>query len=97
MASALRDRYQAEMDKLQHPERLWIEVFKVIAPRQQVYRRDGSLGAGQGREQARAPGRVLYNLCGTLRVAGILLNAYLPTTPQNEWIGGAGRFGYGDG
>ena len=47
MACALRDRYQAEMDKLQLQNATGRGV-QGHRPGQQVYRRDGPLGAGQG-------------------------------------------------
>ena len=79
MACALRDRYQAEMDKLQLQNGL-DEVFKVIDRANKYIDETAPWALAKDEANKQRLESVLYHLCEALRVCGILLNAYLPTT-----------------
>ena len=79
MACALRDRYQAEMDKLQLQNGL-DEVFKVIDRANKYIDETAPWALAKDEANKERLESVLYHLCEALRVAGILLNAYLPST-----------------
>ena len=79
MASSLRDRYEAQMEKFQMQNAL-DETFKVISRANKYI--DGTAPWVLARDEARRPrlARVMYNLLETLRICGTLLTPFIPNT-----------------
>ncbi len=78
MVNELTGKVTADMDKLTIPQAL-VEIFAVIQ-RANKYIDETAPWAGQDEANKARLESVLYHLCEALRVAGILLNAYLPST-----------------
>ena len=79
MACALRDRYQAEMDKLQLQNGL-DEVFKVIDRANKYIDETAPWALGKDENKRERLAAVLYNLLETIRVCGGLLKPFMPDT-----------------
>ncbi|MCI2055737.1 MAG: methionine--tRNA ligase [Oscillibacter sp.] len=79
MASALRDKYEAQMEKYQMQNAL-SEVFNVIARANKYI--DETAPWVLAKDEATKPrlARVLYNLAETLRICGTLLLPFIPDT-----------------
>ena len=77
MASGLRDRYEAQMEKYAFQSAL-AEVFAVIARANKYI--DGTAPWVLARDEEKTPrlARVLYNLLETLRICGVLLLPFIP-------------------
>ena len=79
MACALRDRYQAEMDKLQLQNGL-DEVFKVIDRANKYIDETAPWTLGKDESKRVRLATVLYNLLETIRVCTMLLMPVMPDT-----------------
>ena len=79
MASTLRDRYEAEMEHFQFQNALE-QVFKTIQRANKYIDETAPWALAKDEANKARLESVLYHLCEALRVCGILLNAYLPTT-----------------
>ena len=79
MAAALRDRYEAQMEKYQMQNAL-SEVFNVISRANKYI--DETAPWVLAKDAATLPrlARVLYNLAETLRICGTLLTPFMPDT-----------------
>ena len=78
-ASALRGKYEAEMEKFQFQNGLEA-IFKVIQRANKYIDETAPWALAKDEANKERLESVLYHLCEALRVAGILLNAYLPST-----------------
>ena len=79
MACALRDRYQAEMDKLQLQNGL-DEVFKVIDRANKYIDETAPWALGKDENKRERLAAVLYNLLETIRICTTLLLPVMPDT-----------------
>ena len=79
MLSGLRDRYEAQMEKFQFQNGLE-EIFKCIQRANKYIDETAPWALAKDEANKARLESVLYHLCEALRVAGILLNAYLPST-----------------
>ena len=79
MACALRDRYQAEMDKLQLQNGL-DEVFKVIDRANKYIDETAPWALGKDESKRERLAAVLYNLLETIRICTTLLLPVMPDT-----------------
>ena len=79
MACALRDRYQAEMDKLQLQNGL-DEVFKVIDRANKYIDETAPWALGKDESKRERLTAVLYNLLETIRICTTLLLPVMPDT-----------------
>ena len=90
MASTLRDRYEAQMDKFAFQNGLG-EIFKVIARANKYI--DENAPWVLAKDEAKKPrlARVLYNLLETIRICGGLLTPFMPDTAAEiqKRLGGA--------
>ena len=77
MACALRDRYQAEMDKLQLQNGL-DEVFKVIDRANKYIDETAPWALGKDESKRARLASVLYNLLETIRICTTLLQPVMP-------------------
>ena len=79
MINELTGKVTADMDKLTIPQAL-VEIFAVIQRANKYI--DETAPWALAKDEANKPRleSVLYHLCEALRVSGILLNAYLPST-----------------
>ncbi|MBQ7523878.1 MAG: methionine--tRNA ligase [Oscillospiraceae bacterium] len=79
LASGLRDRYEAQMEKYQFQNAL-AEVMKVISRANKYI--DETTPWLLAKDEAKLPrlARVMYNLLATIRICGILLTPMMPTT-----------------
>jgi methionyl-tRNA synthetase len=77
MACALRDRYQAEMDKLQLQNGL-DEVFKVIDRANKYIDETAPWALGKDESKRDRLASVLYNLLETIRICTTLLQPVMP-------------------
>lgn len=79
MASALRDRYEVQMEKFQMQNGL-DETFKVISRANKYI--DETAPWVLAKEEAKKPrlARVMYNLLETLRICGIMLSPVIPAS-----------------
>ena len=90
LASGLRDRYEAEMEKFQFQNGIG-EVFKVISRANKYI--DETAPWILAKDEAKKPrlARVMYNLLETIRICGALLRPVMPDTADRimERLGGA--------
>ena len=77
--SALRGKYEAEMEKFQFQNALEL-IFKCIQRANKYIDETAPWALAKDEANRERLESVLYHLCEALRVAGILLNAYLPST-----------------
>ena len=77
--SALRGKYEAEMEKFQFQNALEL-IFKCIQRANKYIDETAPWALAKDEANKQRLESVLYHLCEALRVCGILLNAYLPTT-----------------
>ena len=77
--SALRGKYEAEMEKFQFQNALEL-IFKCIQRANKYIDETAPWALAKDEANRARLESVLYHLCEALRVAGILLNAYLPST-----------------
>ena len=90
MASSLRDRYTAEMEKYAFQNAL-SEVFKVISRANKYIDENAPWVLAKSEEQKPRLARVLYNLLETIRICGGLLQPFMPDTAAEiaRRLGGA--------
>ena len=90
LASGLRDRYEAEMERYQFQNGI-AEVFKVISRANKYI--DETAPWILAKDEANRPrlGRVMYNLLETIRICGGLLRPVMPDTAEKIMarLGGA--------
>ena len=79
MVSALTAKVTADMDDLTIPQAL-MEIFAVIQRANKYIDETAPWALAKDEANKQRLESVLYHLCEALRVCGILLNAYLPTT-----------------
>ena len=91
MACALRDRYQAEMDKLQLQNGL-DEVFKVIERANKYIDETAPWALGKDESKRDRLAAVLYNLLETVRICTTLLLPVMPDTCEKIFA----KLGAGD-
>ena len=84
MACALRDRYQAEMDKLQLQNGL-DEVFKVIDRANKYIDETAPWALGKDENKRERLAAVLYNLLEVIRITTTLLSCFMPTSMPKAW------------
>ena len=77
--SALRGKYETEMEKFQFQNALEL-IFKCIQRANKYIDETAPWALAKDEANKARLESVLYHLCEALRVAGILLNAYLPST-----------------
>ena len=77
--SALRGKYEAEMEKFQFQNALEL-IFKCIQRANKYIDETAPWALAKDEANRERLESVLYHLCEALRVCGILLNAYLPST-----------------
>ena len=77
--SALRGKYEAEMEKFQFQNALEL-IFKCIQRANKYIDENKPWALAKDEANKERLESVLYHLCEALRVCGILLNAYLPST-----------------
>ena len=90
MASGLRDKYQAEMDKYAFQNAL-AEVFKVISRANKYIDENAPWVLAKSEENKPRLARVLYNLLETVRICAGLLTPFMPDTAAEiaNRLGGA--------
>ena len=90
MASSLRDKYEAEMEKYAFQNAL-SEVFKVISRANKYIDENAPWVLAKSEEQKPRLARVLYNLLETVRICGGLLTPFMPDTAAeiSRRLGGA--------
>ncbi len=82
MASSLRDKYEAAMEKYQFQDAL-SEIFKVIDRANKYIDENAPWALAKDMEANGARlGRVLYNLLETLRICTVLLSPFMPDTAE---------------
>ena len=93
MASGLRDKYEAEMERYQFQNAL-AEVFKVISRANKYI--DENAPWILAKDEAKKPrlARVMYNLLETIRICGALLTPVMPETAE-KIMGRIGATEYG--
>ena len=93
MASGLRDKYEAEMERYQFQNAL-AEVFKVISRANKYI--DENAPWILAKDEAKKPrlARVMYNLLETIRICGALLTPVMPGTAE-KIMGRIGATEYG--
>ena len=79
MASSLRGKYEAEMEKYAFQNAL-AEVFKVISRANKYIDENAPWVLAKSEENKRRLARVLYNLLETVRICGGLLTPFMPDT-----------------
>ena len=79
MINELTGKVTADMDKLTIPQAL-VEIFAVIQRANKYIDETAPWALAKDEANKARLESVLYHLCEALRVCGILLNAYLPTT-----------------
>ncbi len=86
MASSLRDKYEAAMEKYQFQDAL-AEVFKVIDRANKYIDENAPWALAKDMEQ-NGPrlGRVLYNLLETVRICAVLLTPFMPDTADAIFV-----------
>lgn len=84
MASGLRDRYEAQMEKYAFQNAL-IETFKVISRANKYI--DETAPWVLAKDEANKPrlARVMYNLLESIRIASILLTPFIPDSCKKIW------------
>ena len=101
MASSLRGKYEAEMEKYAFQNAL-AEVFKVISRANKYIDENAPWVLAKSEENKPRLARVLYNLLETVRICGGLLTPFMPDTAAeiSRRLGGAamdweslGKFG----
>ena len=91
MVNELTAKVTADMDSLTIPQAL-MEIFAVIQRANKYIDETAPWALAKDEANKARLESVLYHLCEALRVCGILLNAYLPTTaPQDDGTAGSGR------
>jgi methionyl-tRNA synthetase len=90
MASTLRDKYQAEMDKYAFQNAL-AEVFKVISRANKYIDENAPWVLAKSEENKPRLAKVLYNLLETVRICAGLLTPFMPATAEEvaKRLGGA--------
>ena len=93
LASGLRNRYEAEMERFQFQNAL-AEVFKVISRANKYI--DENAPWILAKDEAKKPrlARVMYNLLETIRICGALLTPFMPETTE-KIMGRIGAREYG--
>ncbi|MGN0979764.1 MAG: methionine--tRNA ligase subunit beta, partial [Candidatus Avoscillospira sp.] len=93
MASGLREKYEAEMERYQFQNAL-AEVFKVISRANKYI--DENAPWILAKDEAKKPrlARVMYNLLETIRICGALLTPVMPETAE-KIMGRIGATEYG--
>ncbi len=94
LASGLRDRYKAEMERYQFQNAL-AEIFKVISRANKYI--DENAPWILAKDEAKKPrlARVLYNLLETVRICGALLTPVMPQTAEKIMARiGASQYGW---
>ncbi len=94
LASGLRDRYEAEMERYQFQNAL-AEIFKVISRANKYI--DENAPWILAKDEAKKPrlARVLYNLLETVRICGALLTPVMPQTAEKIMARiGASEYGW---
>ena len=82
MASALRDKCDACIDKYQFSDAL-AEIFRVIGRANKYIDETAPWALGKDPAKKARLAAVMYNLCEVLRICGILLTPFIPeTTPK---------------
>ena len=79
MASSLRDKYEAEMDKYAFQNAL-AEVFKVISRANKYIDENAPWVLAKSEENKPRLAKVLYNLLETVRICAGLLTPFMPAT-----------------
>ena len=94
MASALRDKYETEMEKFQFQNAL-AEVFKVISRANKYIDENAPWVLAKDESKKPRLARVMYNLLETIRICGALLQPVMPETSE-KIMGriGAAEFGW---
>ena len=93
LASGLRSRYEAEMERYQFQNAL-AEIFKVISRANKYI--DENAPWILAKDEAKKPrlARVMYNLLETIRICGALLTPFMPATTE-KIMGRIGAREYG--
>ena len=81
LASGLRDKYQAEMDKYAFQNAL-SEVFKVISRANKYIDENAPWVLAKSEENKPRLAKVLYNLLETVRICAGLLTPFMPATAE---------------
>ena len=79
LASGLRDRYEAQMEKYAFQNAL-MEIFKVISRANKYIDETAPWVLAKDESQKPRLARVMYNLLESLRICGVLLQPFMPDT-----------------